>query len=500
MVAESSRLSPRTVGAGQFAQDLIEENMDTCLEKVAIVATDGRKNNTGVSGHGNEYSHGDDREHPGEPQEDYHFCQVVQDYAPTGLGNEVQLRVQRGDYVLVVWRQPPDEGGFWAYVHLASSPDCKGYMPMSHLRQVETLAGTNDEMQRTPETPSNPKMLQETLPLGTPCAVEVSASSSLPSSECGTAESPELIGSPLERINAFLTYRHLAPAVPVELQTFFACGKTKAPSSRGGRGQGRGSHLENIEKINALLTYRHLAPAAPQELETLFLVERPHKKRLNTGEEVPDRAVFGTKTPSSRGGRGQGQNAGAPADEQTNNATMTPSANAYRPSSSSTKLDRDAELRRAVQGSLNKICPENVSTIAQQLGETKVETVEELQVVIGLIFKRALSEPDYCETYADLVLALNPFMPEFPSEEGGEKITFKATLLNVVQEEFESLPKVIAPTEEKAKDMDEEARDFWISQRKGRVLANMKFIGHLFLRQLLSANIVGFPVEDESPA
>jgi len=453
MVAESSRLSPRTVGAGQFTQDLIEENMDTCLEKVAIVATDGRNNNTGVSGLGNEYSHGDDREHPGEPQEDYHFCQVVQDYAPTGLGNEVQLRVQRGDYVLVVWRQPPDEGGFWAYVHLASSPDCKGYMPMSHLRQVETLAGTNDEMQRTPETPSNPKMLQETLPLGTPCAVEVSASSSSPSSERGDVESPELIGSPLERITALLTYRHLARPVPEELQTFFACG-----------------------------------------------MDRPRPKPLNTGEEASDRAVFGTKTPSSRGGRGQGQRARAPADEHTKNAIMTPSANAYRPSSSSTKFDRDAELRRAVQGRLNKICPENVSTIAQQLGETKVETVEELQVVIGLIFKRALSEPDYCETYADLVLALNPFMPEFPSEEGGEKVTFKATLLNVVQEEFESLPKVIAPTEEKAKDMDEEARDFWISQRKGRVLANMKFIGHLFLRQLISAKIVGFPVEDESPA
>jgi len=77
-----------------------------------------------------------------------------------------------------------------------------------------------------------------------------------------------------------------------------------------------------------------------------------------------------------------------------------------------------------------------------------------------------------------------------------KKITFKATLLNVVQEEFESLPKVIAPTEEEAKYMDREERDFWISQRKGRVLANMKFIGHLFLRQLLSAKIVGFVLQE----
>jgi len=164
MVAESSWLSPCPVCGEEFAQDLIEAHVDTCLEKVAIVATGGKKNNAGVSRHGNEYSHGDDREHPGEPQEDYHFCQVVQDYAPTGLGNEVQLRVQRGDDVLVLWRQPPDEGGFWAYVLLASSPDCRGYMPMSHLRPVETPAGTNDEMQRAPETQSNSEILQGSIP------------------------------------------------------------------------------------------------------------------------------------------------------------------------------------------------------------------------------------------------------------------------------------------------------------------------------------------------
>jgi len=290
---------------------------------------------------------------------------------------------------------------------------------------------------------------EEPLPPSTPCAAEVSTSSSSPGSERGDEELPELVGSPVERMNALLTYRHLARAAPEELQTLIACN-----------------------------------------------MERPRPKPLNAGEEVPDRAGFGTKTPSSRGGRGQGQRPRAPADEQTRNAIMRPSANAYRPSSSSAKFDRDAELRRAVQGRLNKICPENVSIIAQQLGETKVETIEELQVVIGLIFKKALSEPHYCETYADLVLALKPVMPEFPSEEGGKKITFKATLLNVVQEEFESLPKVIAPTEEEAKDMDREERDFWISQRKGRVLANMKFIGHLFLRQLLSAKIVGFVLQE----
>jgi len=126
-----------------------------------------------------------------------------------------------------------------------------------------------------------------------------------------------------------------------------------------------------------------------------------------------------------------------------------------------------------------------------------VANTEELEVVISLIQKKALTEAHYCETYADLVYHLKTEMPEFPSPDGGKPVSFKSTLLNVTQNEFEMMQKnsLDATPEELARN-DPEELEFLRKQRKGRVLANMKFIGNLFLRQLLTARIIGSIIQD----
>ncbi|CAK0892788.1 unnamed protein product, partial [Prorocentrum cordatum] len=105
-----------------------------------------------------------------------------------------------------------------------------------------------------------------------------------------------------------------------------------------------------------------------------------------------------------------------------------PSATAYRAVSdrSPASLPRLEEMRRTVQSLLNKICPENVATIAEQIGEVRIENADEMESIIGLIFKKALAEPHYCETYADLVFTLRSTFPEFPSLDGSKPISFKA--------------------------------------------------------------------------
>merc|ERR1712107_639126 len=158
---------------------------------------------------------------------------------------------------------------------------------------------------------------------------------------------------------------------------------------------------------------------------------------------------------------------------------------------------REHELQRVVQ-SLLKICPENVKKISSQIAATNVASTSELKIVIGLIMKKSLSEPHYCETYADLVYMLKAEMPEFPSPDGGKPVSFKSTLLNVCQNEFESMPSSMEASKEEAEKYDPEELEFIRKQRKNRVLANMKFIGHLFLRQLLTAKIIGSVIEDLS--
>lgn len=159
-------------------------------------------------------------------------------------------------------------------------------------------------------------------------------------------------------------------------------------------------------------------------------------------------------------------------------------------------------MKRTCKALLNKICPENIDVIAQRVkNECEVTSSEELGQVIGLIFTKALAEPHYCETYADLVTHLKGQMPHFPNPNGDKPITFKSTLLNVCQQEFEAMPKTIEPTPEEVEMLKEgkldeaEIKDKQATKKK-QFLANMKFIGNLYLRSLITAKIIQSIITD----
>ncbi|CAE7300450.1 EIF(ISO)4G2, partial [Symbiodinium sp. CCMP2592] len=199
-----------------------------------------------------------------------------------------------------------------------------------------------------------------------------------------------------------------------------------------------------------------------------------------TEKSMPKRQTS-TREPRSRGGSRSGM---SPAM-----ALPTPSANAYRVG---TTPQSDIEsLKRKVQSLLNKVCPENLATIVGQIAAVQVEGQEQLEAIIELIFRKAVTEPHYCETYADLVFSLKSVYPDFPSPDGGKPVTFRSLVLNICQNEFEELLASSDLTEEEKSNCDAEEKAHLIKQKKHRMCANMKFIGHLFLRQLLSTKVVG---------
>uniref|UniRef100_A0A7S2QBJ4 MIF4G domain-containing protein n=1 Tax=Zooxanthella nutricula TaxID=1333877 RepID=A0A7S2QBJ4_9DINO len=96
-----------------------------------------------------------------------------------------------------------------------------------------------------------------------------------------------------------------------------------------------------------------------------------------------------------------------------------------------------------------------------------------------------------------MVFALRTRYPEFPPEHEGEKAqTFTRVLLNTCQEEFESLPTSFEPTEEEKAKIPADDLRIEMKKRKDKMLANMKFIGNLFLRQLLAVKVIGQVVHD----
>jgi len=243
--------------------------------------------------------------------------------------------------------------------------------------------------------------------------------------------------------------------------------------------------------------------------------DRPQRDD-RAGEQPSDRALFGQNSKASnrdggdrrdrdrdrrgdRGGRDRDRDRGGrsqfergPREAQVTIADMGGKAeNAYKRADPKVALGRDAELRKNSISLLNKICPENVSTIAKRIKEElHVVEITEMELVIGLIFKKALAEPHYCETYATMVFMLKGEMPAFPNPAGGKDITFKTILLNVCQAEFEAMPRSLDVPEEDTKDIDPAELEFKRKTQKARFLANMKFIGHLFLQQLLTTKIV----------
>lgn len=159
-------------------------------------------------------------------------------------------------------------------------------------------------------------------------------------------------------------------------------------------------------------------------------------------------------------------------------------------------VSRAEELKRSTQSSLNKICPENVDVIVGKILDAQVASTDELELVIQQIMKKALTEPHYCETYADLVFSLKSKMPEFPAPDGGKPVSFKSTLLTVCQIEFEAMPATLEPPQEETAGCDPEEVEFMRTQRRNRILSLMKFIGHLFLRNLLVAKIIGQIIQE----
>lgn len=240
-----------------------------------------------------------------------------------------------------------------------------------------------------------------------------------------------------------------------------------------------------------LLQFRNLATEVPCELQTMQVGEEE--------DEPPDRALFGTfplmtcKNSPKLSPKKQGQDFFA---WSTKVGAIATSESGWKPAAKSQLLSRSDRLRRDLKSLLNKVCPENVLIIVERIANAEIGTVEELELLISLIFEKALAEPHYSETYADMIFTLKDWMPEFPSATTGKPVTFRAALINTCQHEFESLSSTLAFEPEELARLDPEDIVFQKKKKKGRVLANMKFIGQLFLREMLNAKIIGSVIQD----
>lgn len=144
-----------------------------------------------------------------------------------------------------------------------------------------------------------------------------------------------------------------------------------------------------------------------------------------------------------------------------------------------------------VNGILNKITPEKYESLMQSMLELNFDVSNQnlLSRIIDCVFERAVQHQLFCNLYADVCRDLTQKFAQTHTKKEGEEskstayASFRRALLNKCQTEFEGPPPVpegLSP-EEKAEHE---------KKLKARQLGNIKFIGELFKRKMLTEKIM----------
>ncbi|ORX56526.1 hypothetical protein BCR36DRAFT_319935 [Piromyces finnis] len=182
------------------------------------------------------------------------------------------------------------------------------------------------------------------------------------------------------------------------------------------------------------------------------------------------------------------------------------SENAWKMVKPSEKNSEDLEIKlRKVKGILNKLTLEKFKILADQIVDIGIKDEETLKGIIKEIFDKAIDEPNFGSLYAKLCQYINEELPkkqEWVNIKNTNNNVFRKLMLNRCQEEFENNKDnrwSDGDEDEKpvAQMTDEEKLEYSKKQsertkKKRRSLGNIRFIGELYMCQMITQKIIRF--------
>uniref|UniRef100_A0A182WHC8 MIF4G domain-containing protein n=1 Tax=Anopheles minimus TaxID=112268 RepID=A0A182WHC8_9DIPT len=190
----------------------------------------------------------------------------------------------------------------------------------------------------------------------------------------------------------------------------------------------------------------------------------------------------------------------------TEEVKLKGSANAWKPSfmMAPGKLDPETEatqqLSREFRSALNKLTPENFAVLKEQIKKMTIDTEERLGNCIKILFEKAIMEPNFSDTYAQLCKQLGMEI-KVQSKESEKEINLKRQLISQCQVEFEKHHKECKTNTELQEENDKrteqgeqtaeqtEEMKLDLEERTNRIrrraLGTIRFIGALYKQQLL---------------
>ncbi|KAK3538854.1 hypothetical protein QTP86_017973, partial [Hemibagrus guttatus] len=177
-------------------------------------------------------------------------------------------------------------------------------------------------------------------------------------------------------------------------------------------------------------------------------------------------------------------------DVQLNKAEKSwkPAVKKSRGGEDDQEMVKTQELFQKVRSILNKLTMQMFQQLMKRVTELTIDTEERLKGVVDLVFKKAVSEPDFSVTYANMC---RYFMwLEVPtSDNSGASVNLRRLLLNRCQKEFQR----DKDDEEKQKELDaptEEEVQQRVNAARCHSLGNVKFIGELFKLKMMKEQVM----------
>jgi len=145
----------------------------------------------------------------------------------------------------------------------------------------------------------------------------------------------------------------------------------------------------------------------------------------------------------------------------------------------------DEKIVRAARSILNKLTIEKFDSLYEQLATTGIRTMGHITSLMQEVFEKATVQHHFIPMYVDLCIRLesDPRILPSPAEAQGRSDAFRRLLLDRCQEAFENLLEAGVG----ASDSDDEEAKL---VRKQRALGNVKFVGQLVARGMLSCRLL----------
>lgn len=172
---------------------------------------------------------------------------------------------------------------------------------------------------------------------------------------------------------------------------------------------------------------------------------------------------------------------------------------------SNMELNENETLFRQVRILVNKLTPQNMENITNQLISLPILTEDQLIGSIEIIFKNAIDEQSFSQIYAQLCKALSSI--KVPSKNDSFKtVNFRTMLLTRCQKEFntdyyqainyDQLMKEVEQCkfDTKKRELVELANEK-LTKAKRRSLGNIRFIGELFKLSMLTESTMNDCIE-----